>query len=365
MGITSTPMKLFLATVLSSLLFMSHAHASEPVKAGAYYFEGWTGQTDAMHLTARLKTEFADREPVWGWHTGTADIMRRQIDCAADAGLGFFAFDWYWPEADTKETPLNDGLEKYLLAPNKDRLEFCLLVANASPYRLLEKDWDPITARWIELFKDPGHLSVDGKPLLIIFSHRELRQSLGGSEAVARAIATLQRKAKDAGLPGVTIAACCAPGPENGWIDLKQLLDEGYTCFTGYNYHGYPMKGDDMKQSFTTLMSGHEDIWNRFATKRLAPYIPVVTTGWDRRPWQDANRPIPEAYYPDRSPEQLEAFVRRAVKWLDAHPDATPVERVLLLYAWNENGEGGYLTPTKSEGDIYLKAVSRGLGKLD
>jgi hypothetical protein len=33
----------------------------------------------------------------------------------------------------------------------------------------------------------------------------------------------------------------------------------------------------------------------------------------------------------------------------------------LLLYAWNENGEGGYLTPTEADGTKYLKAVERAI----
>jgi hypothetical protein len=31
----------------------------------------------------------------------------------------------------------------------------------------------------------------------------------------------------------------------------------------------------------------------------------------------------------------------------------------LLVYAWNENGEGGYLTPTAADGTQYLEAVER------
>jgi len=30
-----------------------------------------------------------------------------------------------------------------------------------------------------------------------------------------------------------------------------------------------------------------------------------------------------------------------------------------MLYAWNENGEGGYLTPTRAEGTAYLDAIAR------
>jgi hypothetical protein len=66
-------------------------------------------------------------------------------------------------------------------------------------------------------------------------------------------------------------------------------------------------------------------------------------------------------YYPDRTPLQLADFVRGAIRWMDVHPDKTTKERILLLYAWNENGEGGYLTPTKGMGDAYLKVVGSAL----
>jgi hypothetical protein len=33
----------------------------------------------------------------------------------------------------------------------------------------------------------------------------------------------------------------------------------------------------------------------------------------------------------------------------------------MLLYAWNENGEGGYLTPTAVDGTEYLEAVERAI----
>ncbi len=111
------------------------------------------------------------------------------------------------------------------------------------------------------------------------------------------------------------------------------------------------------------MIEGHEDIWNQFAQRNPLPYMPCVTTGWDKRPWEAPDLP-PEklaVYYPDRTPPQVADFVTRAIRWLDGHPDKTPQERIVLLYAWNENGEGGFLTPTKSQGDAYLKAVAAAL----
>jgi len=66
-------------------------------------------------------------------------------------------------------------------------------------------------------------------------------------------------------------------------------------------------------------------------------------------------------WYPDRTPELVEEFVRAGVRWLDEHPEKATAQRLLLLYAWNENGEGGYLTPTAKDGTEYLKAVKRAI----
>ena len=330
------------------------------VRAGAYYFDGWTGRS--THLTPRLREEFFDREPLWGWRDDSLPVVEQQIDCAADHGLAFFAFDWYWPEGANKHTPLNTGLELYLQARNKQRLQFCLMVANHGGFRLGPADWETVTDTWVRLFREPTHLKVGGKPLLIFFSAGELRHAFGDSAAVKSAFDKLDAKARTAGMEGVCVAACATPGPTNNWDNLADLQAEGYSCLTGYNYHGYPRKGPDRIQPYSRMVEGHQDIWDRFAANSPLPYVPVVTVGWDKRPWEDAAKPAThDVYYPDRTPVQVADFVSQAIQWMDAHPDKTTRERILLLYAWNENGEGGYLTPTKGMGDAYLRAVGKAL----
>ena len=126
--------------------------------------------------------------------------------------IAFWAFDWYYPEGKIKTTPLNNALELYLKAPNCQRLKFCLLVANHEGFRIGPKDWDACCDKWIELFQKPTHLRLDGQPLLIFFSPDELQKAFGGVEGVRKAFDSLRAKAKKAGLPGVSIAACTGPG---------------------------------------------------------------------------------------------------------------------------------------------------------
>ena len=189
----------------------AHAQDAKPkATVGAYYFDGWSNKTS--HVTPLLETEYADRKPVWGWTDDTVEIMQKQIDYCADHDIAFWAFDWYYPEGKTKTTPLNNALDLYLKAPNCQRLKFCLLVANHAGFRIGPKDWDTCCEKWIELFQKPTHLRLDGQPLLIFFSPGELQKAFGGVDGVRKAFDSLRAKAKKAGLPGVSIAACTGPG---------------------------------------------------------------------------------------------------------------------------------------------------------
>jgi hypothetical protein len=344
--------------LLPLVLLPAAAQAEEPefrAMVGAYYFDGWTGKTN--HVTELLKTEFASRKPVWGWYDDAPEIMQRQIDYCADYGIAFWAFDWYYPEGEDKTTPLNNALELYLKAPNRQRLKFCLLVANHGGFRIGPADWDECCRRWIALFREPTHLTLDGRPLLIFFSPGELQQAFGGVDGVRKAFTSLRAKAKEAGFPDVAIAACTGPGAH-----LADLARSGYTLLTGYNYNLGWMSGGG-SQPFQKLIDGNRRIFEQFAAQTPLPYVPVITAGWDRRPWEMGKQPPARmsTWYPDRTPELVEEFVRLGVKWLDEHPDKTTPQRLLLIYAWNENGEGGYLTPTEADDTRYLEAVKRAI----
>ena len=88
--------------------------------------------------------------------------------------------------------------------------------------------------------------------------------------------------------------------------------------------------------------------------------------GWDARPW---NTP-PSWYFNDpeytvdgenwgRTPEAFAAHLQAAIDWIDDNPDLATPERLLMIYAWNEFGEGGYIAPTLGDPNgLYLDAVA-------
>ena len=87
-----------------------------------------------------------------------------------------------------------------------------------------------------------------------------------------------------------------------------------------------------------------------------------MSVGWDKRPWE-GERGLGQAagwFFPDRTPGQFAAALESAIDWMDRHPEQATSERILLLYAWNEFGEGGYLAPTKGDPEgAYLQTIKR------
>jgi len=321
---------------------------------GAYYFDGWAGSSDRWrddpawtklhpptHLTKRMIEEFDDREPIWGWRDDTLEIMERQIDLAADHGIAFFAFCWYWNKDQEKldKQFMHTGLQLYLKAKNNRRLKFCLLVANHQGFLFQGADeWGKAAEQWLPYFKHPQHVTVDGKPLVIIFNADN--GDKGGFMEV-------QAAARKAGLPGVAIAGCSGGKPEIG-----------FTHTTHYNIiPGYAAKPGARR--YTELIEAHQRAWHG---SREQPYMPTLSVGWDKRPWEGPRGlgQVAGSYYPDRTPEQFVTALESAIEWMDRHPDQTTAERIVLLYAWNEFGEGGYLAPTKGDPEgAYLKALEQ------
>ncbi len=323
------------------------------VKVGAYYFDGWAGKNkyaddsnepwakDApSHLTRRFVNEFSNREPVWGWRDDSPEIMERQIDLAADNGVDFFLFCWYWSDNKgpinveaVEKNNLHTSMELYLKAKNRDRLKYSLLIANHAGFEILENEnWASAVRYWSKYFKDPEYIKVDGKPLLVIFGT--------GDDAITNEqIAVIQETAKQEGFKNGLALAGCGGGAKGKAFDYS----------THYNLtSGYADGHEEHK--FQELIDRAEPQWKGTEAQ---PYIPVLNAGWDKRPWEgpDGLSQKEGWYYPDSSPELFKNFLKDAVKWMDDNPTKTTKERLILIYAWNELGEGGYLVPTKGDPD--------------
>ena len=351
------------------LLCVGLAEGQTPrMKMGAYYFAGWAGKSAfddgapehawakgmPTHFTKKLATDFAGRTPIWGWRDDTIELMERQIDLAADNGVAYFSFCWYWHDNKKpinvqaiEEDPKHLPMRLFMQAKNNSRMEFSLLIANHGGFEIVGTDaWKQAAGHWITIFKHPRYLRQDGKPVLVIFSPR------GADKA---GLAYLQDAARKAGFPGVEVAACGAGKSE-----------DGFQIRTAYNVKPKNTSGQrkSERHTYQELIDANVQAWEVAAGQR---FIPVVTQGWDRRPWEAPNgeglgpNGSPVSWYFEKgTPEQFGGMLSQLATWMDTNPAAVTKDRLAIIYAWNEIGEGGWLVPCKDDPDgAYLKAIKQ------
>jgi hypothetical protein len=299
---------------------------------GAVYFDGWPQQA-----STKLTTQYSLRQPVWGWSNDSQGIVEQEIDLAADNGIDFFAYCWYWhtneksiSSTEIKSDPKHLSLQYLQQAKNKKRIRFTLIVCNHAGFRITGADnWAAAVTFWAEnYFTDPQYMTVDGKPFVIIYDTEE-------TQLTEAQLERMQEAAREAGFKnGINIAGCKAS---------QRVNVHGYIYDTFYN-SGFIYAGTLEALPYTQLIATAQSKWQ--GSEQL-PFIPNITCGWDSRPWQGDGGGAPDGpWYVDDTPDLFKGFLRDAFSWMDNHPLQTARERIVCIYAWNELGEGGWLVPT-------------------
>jgi hypothetical protein len=335
------------------------ASAMNAPQVGIYYFDGWADVSAQNFHLNNLPDKYPEREPLSGWYDNSAALVHQQADWAHQSGITFFIFDWYDSVRDSNpsDQTLNSALQYFREDKHKPNMKYALLYVNNGAFSIPASEWPAACQKWIEQdFKNKDYFKVDGKPLLAVFSAGDMEQTWGGPEGVHGAWDALRTAARKSGLPGVYVVCCATPGPKNGWTNLDTLATEGYDAYSGYNYTGVAgtVKGAN---PYSVLVKGSVDIWNDFATDGRKPYIPVVTDGWDSRPWNET------PYWYERTPQELENFVTQAFVWWKQNPSVRAMKTTPLIFveAWNELGEGSYIAPTKGDKFAYTRALKAGI----
>jgi hypothetical protein len=324
------------------LIFCSVNSFSQDLKFGAYYFDGWTN-TYPFHITDELKTKFKEREPKWGWVTSSQKIVDEQISLAADAGLKFFSFCWYYSNRKGfKQEALNQALGFFEHSPVNYKLEYCLLIANHGGFSIRAEDWNIVENEWIRHFTSPRYFRNGKKPLIIFFSPKNLINDLGSIENTRVKLRSLRDAANRNGIKEIDIAACVGPNA----LDIEEAKSAGFNILTGFNYHSELLSNENNQLvPISSKYIKESKIWDRIVQLSNADYIPAVTLNWDPRPWaNEQNHYKTKPYFIGYSPGSAFQSIKHAADW--SRKDGR--NRIAIIYAWNEYGEGAYLTPTKN-----------------
>jgi hypothetical protein len=264
-------------------------------------------------------------------------IVDREIQYARSADLDYWAFLLY-DESSAMSLPL----KLYLSSAHKRGLRFCAMVEFSRLQTAGEAQ------RIVRLMSVPEYQTVaGGRPLLYLLDNesepsRDLQPALG-----------ILRERN----PYIVI------------LDWRPARSNAFRVSARADAIGaYSFQRDGRGAPFAQLAREAEQFWDECRATG-SQVVPVVMTGWDRRPrverpvfwetWQQPNAGI-EKFYVAPTPAELAQHVAQAVAWVRGHLQVVP-SKAMLIYAWNENDEGGWLVPTRGDGTSRLRAVRNGL----
>lgn len=368
---------------------------------GAYYFpnfhvdpsneethgRGWTEWELLKRGEPKFPGHYQPKVPLWGYEDESDPrVFATKIDAAADHGLTYFIFDWYWYRA---KPFLNRTLEKgFLGAPNNRRLKFCLMWANHDwinlfPARLhmppqLQYE-GAVDSEQFELLSDyavnnyfshPSYWMVNGSPYFSIYELFRLVKGLGGVEATAKALNRFRQKTKAAGFRDLHLNAVVWGVkllPENGDIsDPAELLSRlQFDSTTSYTWIHHATLSDFPTTTYADVAKQAEEYWTKIANESKVPYYPNVSMGWDSSPRTCQSDIYTRSEYPfmpvitGNTPDAFRQSLIHVKQFLKAHPSSA---NVFNINAWNEWTEGSYLEPDNLNGYEYLKAVKAVFG---
>jgi hypothetical protein len=252
-------------------------------------------------------------------------IMDREIAYAADAGINYWAFVQY-----DHDNPLSVALHNYLRSDQRHRIKFCLILHN--PFGVTEERWPVQRDRALALLKDKNYQAVlDGRPLVYSF------QMDHKGEFAAQRFEEFRQMARDAGLNPYYVYMGWSPK-----ADFDLASKHGYDAVSSYGAASKVATFAELCRYIET------DLWSSAASAGV-PYIPMVSTGWDPSPRNDNpvswSNAIDDRCVPTATPREIAGHLRRALQFVRDNPRTCPANAV-IVYAWNEHDEGGWLSPT-------------------
>ena len=297
------------------------------------------------------------------------EVREAQAKLAQEYGIEGFCYWHYW-FGNGKE--LLDRPFKEVLASKSPDFPFCLAWANES-WRgfyhgvgerqvLIEQTYPSVEDHiahfysLLEAFKDHRYITVDEKPLFMIYRPEQLPD-------VSGFVSLWNRLAGENGLKGIYFVGCTY---DDSSVDtLKKLGLDAVEIVRIFDY--------------TKTIS----MWERLVTKvrhklfgrpRVVSYkhassffvgkaekepnvFPTIIPNWDHSPRTGRNGVV----FDNSTPELFSKHLNDVKDILDSK-EVNDEHRIAFVKSWNEWAEGNYLEPDMKFGRGYLEAVKRVFG---
>jgi len=318
---------------------------------GAIRWDAWGTQDIGPQVRATLSLQrFHFRLPFYAKIIGndnifippySQELIDKEIVYAKNAGIDYWAFCWY---PHTVEGGLDSARKLYQSSAHKNDIKWCPILC-VSRFNL-ETDGKTL----VEEMKEENYQRVDNNRPLVYF--------FGVDKNLEKGLRKLCREANVEN-PFIVKLSWYAP-------------DEDYEGFDGIS--AYVIVTKTHGALYSEFIKGAEKRWDEMTSVGL-PLIPTVSTGWDKRPryyhpvsWEfKATNTYPTNYVYQGTSDEIATHLDHAMTWAEKHSNESPVNSV-LIYAWNENDEGGWIIPTLKEMEDYghpvrLDAIKRVIKK--
>lgn len=335
----------YLANTIAVLILTSTVYAQRP-SLGAIRWDAWTGDSNIVgqQVEKTLSPQkYHYRVPFFGREIDSSRVeiqgayqwvMDEEIGYAHYAGLNYWAFLYYPPKSG-----LDKARQLYYKSRKKDLINYCLII---EPWHFNTE----ITLNQIVTeFKDRSYETVlNGRPLLYLLGYKNIR---------VQDIDTLRSRTIKAGLQNPYIVELRVDGNLN-------VLDSLHIDAFGMYATTWIANG----VSYNKLAQADMEQWNWTGISKGKKIVPHITTGWDKRPrfefktaW-DFSETYKDAWVQKAKPEELVQHIQEGMNWINHNPSVAEANTI-LIYAWNEHDEGGWLCPTlkKYEGKERINAL--------
>ena len=339
---------------------------------GAIYWDGWfTGNTYQQEFSPTSQYDNLDRLPFYATTNpvtvvnDSQAIMDQEIQFAHGGGLSYFAFDWYSPTNSFQGADdYNHGLYDYLKSQYNSELNFSLLLQGS--WLGGKANWNTTAQTLANWMVQPNYQKVLGnQPLLYMLDFSGLLSTFGTDAAAAAAMNTLASAVQTAAQKaGVTVGAPYFVAQVGSAADGANAINKDGMNAIG-SYAILPSADTSVQEyPHSDLTDADLAYWNQTAATGK-DVVPTIMTGWDSRPrWAgDVNGDGPGPYFTEATPTDIGNDVTAALNWTSTNEPTAKADTV-LVYAWNESDEGGWLVPTLQAGAARLTAVEQAVANF-
>lgn len=372
-----------------------------PIKENdEWWGNGYTEWTSLRKGEMYVEGQYQPRIPQNGnyYNLLDIDVMKWQTKIAKENGIYGFCFYHYWFNG---KLLLEKPLEQYL---NHKEIDFPYYFCWANerwtrvwegednPKVLIEheysdkEDVDQHFNYMLPFFKDERYMKIGNKPIFNIYNPIAIPP-----HCLKYMVNRWNKLARENGFDGISFSYLCAEsmcymsdshrkyfdyGVEYEPSYVQHLEDDAVAgrrrYYKGYYAHYISKNFPWLKNLFSRkkkksnklqkyengvkIVRSYDEDWNKILNIKhndFSKYIPGAFVDWDNTPRRGRAGKLILGATPEKFRKYFDQLIKRTKKLYKTD--------MIVVFAWNEWSEGGYLEPDEKYGDSYLKAIRQAL----